>query len=68
MTNKKVIVVVFSFLFFNSGFVFSQTGDIPQELVHYPEYVFYNGQVLTADSDTPDLPRQLPCEATEFLR
>ena len=54
MTNQKVIVFVFSFLFFKSGFVFSQTSNIPQELVHYPEYVFYNGQVLTADSDTPD--------------
>ena len=25
--------------------------DIPDELVHYPDFVFYNGQVLTADAD-----------------
>jgi predicted amidohydrolase YtcJ len=24
---------------------------VPAELIHYPEFVFYNGQVLTADSD-----------------
>jgi len=24
---------------------------VPDELVHYPEFVFYNGQVLTADAD-----------------
>jgi predicted amidohydrolase YtcJ len=29
----------------------AQTIDIPSELVHYPEFVFYNGQVLTADAD-----------------
>src|SRR5690606_31680302 len=27
------------------------TADIPAELIHYPDYVFYNGQVLTADAD-----------------
>lgn len=25
--------------------------DIPPELIHYPEFVFHNGQVLTADAD-----------------
>jgi predicted amidohydrolase YtcJ len=25
--------------------------NIPEELIHYPDYVFYNGQVLTADAD-----------------
>ena len=29
--------------------VYAQT--VPTELIHYPEFVFYNGQVLTADSD-----------------
>lgn len=32
----------------------SQTADIPAELIHYPDFVFYNGQVLTADSDSDD--------------
>ncbi len=34
-----------------SGSVFSQTTNIPQELIYYPDFVFFNGQVLTADSD-----------------
>ena len=34
-----------------SGLVSSQTTNIPQELIHYPDFVFFNGQVLTADSD-----------------
>lgn len=25
--------------------------NIPEELIHYPEFVFHNGQVLTADAD-----------------
>ncbi len=25
--------------------------DVPAELIHYPEFVFHNGQVLTADAD-----------------
>ncbi len=25
--------------------------NVPPELIHYPEFVFYNGQVLTADDD-----------------
>ncbi len=28
----------------------AQSG-VPQELIHYPEFIFYNGQVLTADAD-----------------
>lgn len=31
--------------------VFSQSTNIPKELIHYPDFVFFNGQVLTADSD-----------------
>ncbi len=29
----------------------AQTVNVPDELIHYPEFVFYNGQVLTADAD-----------------
>ena len=25
--------------------------NVPDELIHYPEYVFYNGKILTADAD-----------------
>ena len=25
--------------------------NVPEELIHYPDFVFYNGQVLTADAD-----------------
>jgi hypothetical protein len=31
--------------------VYAQTGDIPSELIRYADFVFYNGQVLTADAD-----------------
>ncbi len=32
----------------------AQTVNVPNELIHYPEFVFFNGQVLTADSDNDD--------------
>ena len=28
-----------------------QSGDVPTELIHYPEMVFINGRVLIADDD-----------------
>jgi len=30
---------------------FAQVSDIPAELIHYPDFVFFNGHVLTADAD-----------------
>jgi len=30
---------------------FAQLANVPPELIHYPEFVFFNGQVLTADAD-----------------
>jgi len=30
---------------------FGQTATVPAELIHYPEFVFFNGEVLTADAD-----------------
>jgi predicted amidohydrolase YtcJ len=38
-------------ILFNIGNVHSQSSAAPAELIHYPDFVFYNGQVLTADSD-----------------
>lgn len=29
----------------------AQNAGVPAELIHYPEFVFYNGQILTADAD-----------------
>ncbi len=29
----------------------AQSTDVPAELIHYPDFVFYNGQALTADAD-----------------
>lgn len=29
----------------------AQTANVPAELIHYPEFIFFNGQVLTADAD-----------------
>ena len=56
MIRTKFILVISSFLVSAVTIfpAYSQSTDIPAELVHYPEYVFYNGQVLTADSDTSD--------------
>jgi predicted amidohydrolase YtcJ len=51
--NKKVtspVLVILAGLLSMSQLCLAQ-GDIPAELVHYPEFVFYNGQVLTADAD-----------------
>ena len=31
--------------------VSAQANNVPAELIHYPDFVFYNGQVLTADKD-----------------
>ncbi len=47
MRNTMIILLV---LHASSSMVLAQSG-IPMELVHYPEYVFHNGQVLTADAD-----------------
>ncbi len=30
---------------------FAQGQDLPEELIRYADFVFYNGQVLTADAD-----------------
>ncbi len=41
--------------FFACLFIVTKAGiaqdQIPSELIHYPEFVFFNGQVLTADAD-----------------
>ena len=29
----------------------AQNGGVPAELIHYPDFIFHNGQVLTADAD-----------------
>jgi len=29
----------------------AQNANVPTELIHYPEFIFFNGQVLTADAD-----------------
>ena len=38
-------------LFFTISIVTAQNMDILGELIHYPDFIFYNGQVLTADAD-----------------
>ncbi len=49
MIIKHMVCMFAVVILLNTGAVYSQS--VPQELVHYPEYVFYNGQVLTADAD-----------------
>jgi predicted amidohydrolase YtcJ len=54
IVEKKIRVSLRSFaytvlLFMSTQGSFAQ--DVPADLIHYPEFVFYNGQVLTADSD-----------------
>lgn len=38
-------------VFFLTTTAVAQTINVPPELVHYPEFVFVNGRVLTADAD-----------------
>ncbi len=47
--NRAILSRVFIISLY-CGSVFAQS-NVPSELVHYPEFVFYNGQVLTADAD-----------------
>jgi predicted amidohydrolase YtcJ len=45
-------ILVLSLTIYQSGISASAQGNtIPPELIHYPDFVFYNGQVLTADDD-----------------
>lgn len=48
--NKLLISVLklsIGFLIYSNTFA----QNIPEELLHYPDFIFYNGQVLTADAD-----------------
>ncbi|NNE38803.1 MAG: hypothetical protein HKN08_10905, partial [Gammaproteobacteria bacterium] len=47
---KLTIKCFILFFIFYSPLSLSQVG-IPAELIHYPDYVFHNGEVLTADAD-----------------
>ncbi|MGK0297600.1 MAG: putative amidohydrolase YtcJ [Gammaproteobacteria bacterium] len=42
------VSIILQFLCLNS---FAQNNNVPSDLVHYPEFIFHNGQVLTADAD-----------------
>jgi predicted amidohydrolase YtcJ len=44
-----VTLLLINFLLTNNAK--AQGSNVPAELIHYPEFVFYNGQVLTADAD-----------------
>ncbi len=46
--RKEFFLLFISLIF--SGALYAQS-EIPSELIHYPEYIFYNGNILTADSD-----------------
>ena len=48
--HYAALAILVSSAFF-SGPVYSQATSVPQELIYYPEFVFFNGQVLTADND-----------------
>jgi len=45
VTTVCILTLLFSLT------VYAQTSNVPAELIHYPDFVFYNGQVLTADAD-----------------
>ena len=49
--SKWQTSIVLSILFVYSN-CYAQSDNIAQELIHYPEYIFHNGQVLTADADS----------------
>jgi predicted amidohydrolase YtcJ len=38
-------------IFFIATTAVAQSTDVPPELIHYPDFLFLNGQVLTADAD-----------------
>jgi predicted amidohydrolase YtcJ len=49
-----ILISIFGILVIQilSSIVHAQTAhNIPAELIHYPDFVFHNGQVLTADAD-----------------
>jgi predicted amidohydrolase YtcJ len=46
--NYSRLVILMGFLLCS---VSSYAQNVPPELIHYPEFVFYNGHVLTADAD-----------------
>jgi predicted amidohydrolase YtcJ len=45
------IITASLLILFNTANVHAQSAGIPTELIHYPDFIFYNGQVLTADAD-----------------
>jgi len=48
---RNIVRFVTAYILFVGMSVTAQTLEVPAELIHYPELVFLNGQVLTADSD-----------------
>lgn len=50
IVNHAVLTILILSLFLVPKFSLAQN-EIPSELIHYPDFVFYNGQVLTADAD-----------------
>ncbi|NNE38521.1 MAG: hypothetical protein HKN08_09470, partial [Gammaproteobacteria bacterium] len=48
--KHQLQVFLLTVLLFASQVSFAQ-GQVPSELIHYPDFVFFNGQVLTADAD-----------------
>ena len=46
-----ILLLIIATLLVNGPIHAQTTAYIPAELVHYPDFVFYNGQVLTADAD-----------------
>ncbi len=50
MKIKQTVYIIAAIIFLNTGLVYPQS-NVPQELIHYPDFVFFNGQVLTADAD-----------------
>ncbi len=50
IVNHAVLAILILSLFLVPKFSLAQN-EIPSELIHYPDFVFYNGQVLTADAD-----------------
>ena len=51
--DGKAVLAVLTGLWLSGQMLFTvqAQSDVPSELIHYPEFVFHNGQVLTADAD-----------------
>lgn len=50
-TSGRILIIALSALLIMGSNAQAQGNNVPAELLHYPDFIFFNGQVLTADAD-----------------